>query len=454
MKNWPAYIEADHIEVALFTETEAISFLRRRVPALAVSREVGKGDDERRTIAAGRLAMALGNLPIAVEHAAAYLAETGQSADDYLIRFTENSDKLLSERPIGFSVSASATWTRSTVLLTPDAEHLFNLCAFLSPGPIAVEFFLRNAHAVSAPPGLRELLSSSTRFRAAASQLHRLSLAIVDGARDQIQIHRVIQAVTRHQLRQNRPDMFQAYRTAVDGLLAASNQGDIGDDDGTIAPEARGEKGRADKDSDTLPAAMPYLAGILTLPVTIYLSDASVHEQVEAAVDDLLAAVGFYVDERDDPELGSWFRRMRAAIGTAASSPAAREGALMAAHIADTRLVLAQDAAVTATLLANLGPVIASLQPTKDAVIRVGALLIVKVDWVVTVYQLTAAQQTVLDHRPDLATAPHEVTTILNMLGPDGEDAVQDRHIDWSDSLRSAERVSRRAYGRILLRDN
>ena len=95
-------MEADHIEVAPFTETEAISFLRRRVPALVVGGEVGKDDDERRTIAAGRLATALGNLPIAVEHAAAYLAETGQSADDYLIRFQENSDKLLSERPISF----------------------------------------------------------------------------------------------------------------------------------------------------------------------------------------------------------------------------------------------------------------------------------------------------------------------------------------------------------------
>ena len=92
----------------------------------------------------------------------------------------------------------------STALLTPDAEHLFNLCAFFSPEPIAVELFLENAHAVSDPPGLREFLSSSHRFRAAASQMHRLSLVKVDGARDQIQMHRVVQAVTRGQLRQNR----------------------------------------------------------------------------------------------------------------------------------------------------------------------------------------------------------------------------------------------------------
>lgn len=92
-----------------------------------------------------------------------------------------------------------------------------------------------------------------------------------------------------------------------------------------------------------------------------------------------------------------------------------RRVAATAAHAIDTRLVLAQDAAVAATLLQNLGPVIVSLQPTKDAVIRVGALLIVKVDWVVTVSQLTAAQQLELDHRPALATSPGEIIAALNV---------------------------------------
>ena len=44
--------------------------------------------------------------------------------------------------------------------------------------------------------------------------MNRLSLVKLDGARDQIQMHRVVQAVTRGQLRQNRPDAFLAYRDA------------------------------------------------------------------------------------------------------------------------------------------------------------------------------------------------------------------------------------------------
>ena len=224
LKTWPGYIEADSIEVSPFTEEEAVSFLRRRVPALAADRTLREKEDERRNHEAGRLATALGHLPIAIEHAAAYLTETGQSVGDYLSEFDQNAHRLLSEQLPELPEAVSHTWTMSTALLTPDAEHLFNLCAFFSPEPIAGELLLENAHAVSDPPGLREFLSSSPRFRAAASQMHRLSLVKLDGARDQIQMHRVVQAVTRGQLRQQH-DSFLAYRAAADTLLAESNPG-------------------------------------------------------------------------------------------------------------------------------------------------------------------------------------------------------------------------------------
>jgi hypothetical protein len=225
LQNWPGYIEKDNVGVSPFTEDEAISFLRRRVPALGVNRRLPADEDYRRIGEAGRLAGALGHLPIAIEHAAAYLTETGHSVDGYLSRFEENAHRLLNEQLGEFPASVSATWTMSTELLTADAVHVFNLCAFFSPEPIAVELCLDHARAVSDPPGLRELLTSPPRFRAAATQMNRLSLVKLDGARDQIQMHRVVQAVTRGQLRQNRPDAFLAYRDAVETLLAESNPG-------------------------------------------------------------------------------------------------------------------------------------------------------------------------------------------------------------------------------------
>jgi hypothetical protein len=106
---------------------------------------------------------------------------------------------------------------------------------------------------------------------------------------------------------------------------------------------------------------------------------------------------------------------MRAKIAVAARSPLGYETRIVAAHAMESRVVHAQDATVTATMMQNLGPVLASLQPTKDAVLRVGALLIVKVDWVVMVHQLTAAQQLKLDHEPQLVQSPHEILTALEL---------------------------------------
>jgi hypothetical protein len=110
---------------------------------------------------------------------------------------------------------------------------------------------------------------------------------------------------------------------------------------------------------------------------------------------------------------------MWARVRTGARSPVSRELAQVAAHAVESRLVLAQDATVTATMLQNLGPVLTALQPTTDAVVRVGALLIVKVDGVVGVHQLTAVQQLQLDHQLRLATAPHDILTALQLHADD-----------------------------------
>jgi len=151
-----------------------------------------------------------------------------------------------------------------------------------------------------------------------------------------------------------------------------------------------------------------------SMPVSIYLADEGIHKQVEKAVEQWLGTADVSIDTRHEPVIGSWFRVMKASFKRAARTPGAREALLTATHVADSRLVQAQDAYVTATLLQNVGPVLQALQPTKDAVVRAGALLIVKVDWVVQVHQLTAAQQAILDHQPHLAASPQEIITALS----------------------------------------
>lgn len=228
--NWPSYIAPKGTEISPFTEGEAVNFLRSRVPSLggrAHGQRLTAEEDANRESGAKSLAGELGHLPLAVDHAAAYLRETGESVQEYLGKFRQNAHQLLSgEAGEGeLSPSVSGTWATSTALLTPDAQHLFNLCAFFSPEPISAELFPRRSKGTEDPAGVLEFLADQRRFRAATSQLHRLSLVKFDGAGDLIQMHRVVQAVTRDRLRQVRADMFHAYRAAVDILLAESDPG-------------------------------------------------------------------------------------------------------------------------------------------------------------------------------------------------------------------------------------
>ncbi|MET8857645.1 hypothetical protein [Streptomyces sp. NPDC004579] len=86
--------------------------------------------------------------------------------------------------------------------------------------------------------------------------------------------------------------------------------------------------------------------------------------------------------------------------------------------MADQRMILARDAAITSTFMQNLPALIAALHPTKDAVLRVGAILLVKLDWQVCVFQLTAAQQAALDHQPYLISSPRDLLDALGPLDP------------------------------------
>jgi hypothetical protein len=159
------------------------------------------------------------------------------------------------------------------------------------------------------------------------------------------------------------------------------------------------------------------------LPVSIYLADAGIHYPVQAAATRVLAAAGLRIHSADDPVLGSWFRHLRAAVDNTPYSPAARGGTLTAARTRATPSsrpgqALAQDAVITMALLENADAVIAALQPTRDAVVRLGAVLIVKTNGIPVVTQLTPGQQARLDRDPRLAAAPREISAALGLAPP------------------------------------
>ncbi len=156
-------------------------------------------------------------------------------------------------------------------------------------------------------------------------------------------------------------------------------------------------------------------AASLSLPVSIYLRDEFGHEEVEAAVEELARSTGLSITDREDPVLCSWFRRLRVGLAGVAGSPAGQEVLADVAHRTELELVKRRDAEVTGLLMANVAPLITSLHDTKDAVIRLGAVLVVKYDWTLSVHQLTTRQQLILNHSPHLLCAPEKILEALGL---------------------------------------
>jgi hypothetical protein len=108
------------------------------------------------------------------------------------------------------------------------------------------------------------------------------------------------------------------------------------------------------------------------------------------------------------------------------TTPAGREAAAVALHAMEQRVVLEKDADIAEKLMKCVEGVITALQPEQNAVVRLGPVLIVKADGVLTVLQLTAAQQLMLNHQPQLHRS-HDLLDVLAQ-GPESDRQLVDGH--------------------------
>ena len=234
--HWHRALRVDGIEVAEFESAETVEFLRKRVPALefltperydaALTDPPARAEDERRIRDATELAAELANLPLAAEHAAAYLAETGTSAPEYLDLFRSNAHRLLAtDVDISYPHAVATTWSVSRETISAEAEALFKLLAFFAPEPIYEELLLYpgRAESLPLPEPLDRVLTNTTRFRSAARELARFSLVKINAVRNTIQVHRVVQAVTLGQFLREDLESAAEFRAAAHALLAASD---------------------------------------------------------------------------------------------------------------------------------------------------------------------------------------------------------------------------------------
>ncbi|MEV0590792.1 FxSxx-COOH system tetratricopeptide repeat protein [Nonomuraea cavernae] len=223
---WRRELNSEGIEVGAFKAEESVGFLRRRIPGL------GPGGtpeaDEERLAEATRLADALGHLPLASEHAAAYLIETRMAVDDYLVLYRRNAHEMLGQPvDIYYPEPVATTWSVSLERISDEARSLFKLLCFFSPEPISEELIVRPTLTAggSLPEELGRVLGDQATFRRAVRELARFSLLKIFGVRNVVQVHRVVQDVTRGKMQREDPEQVAEYRGIAHELLAASDPG-------------------------------------------------------------------------------------------------------------------------------------------------------------------------------------------------------------------------------------
>jgi tetratricopeptide (TPR) repeat protein len=172
------------LPVDLFDLSESVSLLRQRLPRLT--------KDE-----AGRVADAVGNLPLAVTQAASYLLETGLSVQDYLQLLTRRVTTILAEGvPATYRVSLVASLQLAFEQLAADnpaALALLRLAAHLAPAPIPFTLFTDRPDLL--PPPLAAAAGDPLAFPQMTNLLRRRALASVSP--DSLEVHRLVQAILR-----------------------------------------------------------------------------------------------------------------------------------------------------------------------------------------------------------------------------------------------------------------
>jgi len=181
---------ADPLEVDVFTREESVAHLLRHVPDLAL-------ED------ADRVASALGDLPLAIEQAGAWLSQTGMPASAYVEQLeTQAAAVLALSQPASYPLPAVATWNLSFERLrdrSPAAVRLLQLCAFFAPGPISLTL-LYSDEMIAALLPYDQSLTERVFLGRVIREISRFALIRVDQSTNSVHIHRLVQAVIRSQM--------------------------------------------------------------------------------------------------------------------------------------------------------------------------------------------------------------------------------------------------------------
>ncbi|MCI0537281.1 MAG: hypothetical protein L0Z50_18865, partial [Verrucomicrobiales bacterium] len=178
-----------------WADAQSVTFLSKRL----AERSPAPGD-------LARLAQALGGLPLALEHAAAYICETHVAVDEYLHLLAKDRKTLLARHYPGmtdYRASVVTTWHVTIRRLSFLSRYVLHLAACLSPDPIPRRFFdyiLANAladytHEFIELGFLRRALAASNAIDVSLGELARYSLVAL--SQHSLRVHPLLQAVVR-----------------------------------------------------------------------------------------------------------------------------------------------------------------------------------------------------------------------------------------------------------------
>jgi tetratricopeptide (TPR) repeat protein len=184
---------ATPVGVDVFDRDESITLLRRRAPQLTESE-------------AGRIAEALGDLPLALAQAGTHLADTATSVQDYLTLLAERSMELLAQGtsatyPVSLAASVQIALDRLAVQ-SLTALVLLNLASYLAPEPIPLTLF--TVHRTQLPKPLATVAGDPLAFTALTRLLRQYGLARVEPGT--LELHRLLATILRNQPDQQ-PDL-------------------------------------------------------------------------------------------------------------------------------------------------------------------------------------------------------------------------------------------------------
>ena len=210
--NWPP---SQVLDVPVLGREAAAGFLGKRT-----------GDADRQ--AALDLAGELGNLPLALEQAGAYIQATRDSLAGYLGLFRQRRPDMLARgKAIGYPETVATTWSLAFGELgrsAPQAAGLLRLLACCAPEPIPLRLLLRPRPGLTGRLGdqvaqvLVPLLEDELARKDAVAALRRYSLITLAGD-GPVLVHRLVQAVTTDQMP---PEVAGQWEQAAAALVASA----------------------------------------------------------------------------------------------------------------------------------------------------------------------------------------------------------------------------------------